>query len=67
MIHLEVLKIWADMAIFLELVEAEEDKDNVLVAQNFKLTTLEVKNLEGDVLWGSYNVSYLTHRSPRSS
>ena len=38
------------MAIFLELVEAEEDKDNVLVAQNFKLTTLEQKNLEGDVL-----------------
>ena len=38
------------MAIFLELVEAEEDKDNVLVAQNFKLTTLEEKNLEGDIL-----------------
>ena len=38
------------MAIFLELVEAEEDKDNVLVAQNFKLMTLEEKNLEGDVL-----------------
>ena len=38
------------MAIFLELVEAEEDKDNVLVAQNFKLMALEEKNLEGDVL-----------------
>ena len=67
MIYLEVSKIWADMAIFLELVEAEEDKDNVLVAQNFKLTALEEKNLEGDVLWGRYNVSYLTHRSLRSS
>ena len=38
------------MAIFLELVEAKEDMDNVLVAQNFKLTALEEKNLEGDVL-----------------
>ena len=67
MIYLEVSKIWADMAIFLELVEAEEDKDNVLVAQNFKLTALEDKNLEEDILWGRYNVSYLTHQSPRSS
>ena len=38
------------MAIFLELVEVEEDKDNVLVAQNFKLMALEEKNLEGHVL-----------------
>ena len=38
------------MAIFLELVDVEEDKDNMLVAQNFKLTTLEEKNLEGDIL-----------------
>ena len=38
------------MAIFLELVEAEEDEDNVLVAHNFKLTALEEKNLEGDIL-----------------
>ena len=66
MIYLEVLKTWADMAIFLELVDEEEDKDNVLVAQNFKLMALEEKNLEGDVLWGRYNVSYLTHWSPKS-
>ena len=38
------------MAIFLELVDEEEDKDNVLEAQNLMLTALEEKNLEGDVL-----------------
>ena len=38
------------MAIFLELVDEEEDKNNVLEAQNLMLTTLEEKNLEGDVL-----------------
>ena len=67
MVYLEVLKIWADMAIFLELVDEEEDKDDVLEAQNLMLTALEEKNIEGDILWGRYNVSYLTHRSPRSS
>ena len=67
MFYLEVSKIWADMAIFLEIVDEEEDKDNVLEAQNLMLMVLEEKNLEGDVLWGRYNVSYLTHRSPRSS
>ena len=67
MVYLEVSKIWADMAIFLELVDEEEDKDNVLEAYNLMLMALEEKNLEGDELWGRYNVSYLTHRSPRSS
>ena len=67
MVYLEVLKIWADMAIFVELVDEEEDKDNVLEAQNLRLTTLEENNLEEDKMWGRYNVSYLTHRSPRSS
>ena len=65
MVYLEVLKIWADMAIFLELVDEEEDKNNVLEAQNLMLISLEEKNLEEDELWGRYNVSYLTHQSPR--
>ena len=60
-VYLEVSKIWADMAIFMELLDKEEDKNNVLEAQNLMLTALEEKNLEGDVLWGRYNVSYLTH------
>ena len=38
------------MAIFLELLDEGEDKDNVLEAQNLMLITLEEKNLEGDVL-----------------
>ena len=38
------------MTIFLELVDEEEDKNNVLEAQNLMLTALEEKNLEGDVL-----------------
>ena len=38
------------MAILLELVDEEEDKDNVLEAQNLMLTILEEKNLEGDEL-----------------
>ena len=67
MIYLEVSKIWADMAIFLELVDEEEDKDDVLEAQNLMLIALEENNLEEDKMWGRYNVSYLTHRSPRSS
>ena len=67
MVYLEVSKIWADMAIFLELVDEEEDKDDVLEAHNLMLTTLEENNLEEDKMWGRYNVSYLTHRSPRSS
>ena len=50
MVYLEVSKIWADMAIFLELVDEEEDKNNVLEAQNLMLTTLEEKNLERDEL-----------------
>ena len=65
MVYLEVSKIWANMAIFLELVDEEEDKNNVLEAQKLMLAALEKKTLEGDELWGIYNVSYLTHRSPR--
>ena len=38
------------MAIFLELVDKEEDKDNVLEAQNLMLTASEEKNIEGDIL-----------------
>ena len=38
------------MAIFLELVDKEEDKDNVLKAHNLMLIALEEKNLKGDVL-----------------
>ena len=38
------------MAIFMELVDEEEDKDNVLEAQNLMLMALEEKILEGDVL-----------------
>ena len=38
------------MAIFLEPLDVEEDKDNVLEEQNLMLMTLEEKNLEGDVL-----------------
>ena len=38
------------MAILLELVDEEEDKNNVLEAQNLILTTLERKNLEEDEL-----------------
>ena len=38
------------MAILLELVDEKEDKINVLEAQNLMLTTLEEKNLEGDML-----------------
>ena len=38
------------MAILLELVNEEEDKNNELEAQNLMLTTLEEKNLEGEVL-----------------
>ena len=67
MVYLEVSKIWVDMAILLELVDEEEDKDNVLEAQNLMLIALEENNLEEDKMWGRYDVSYLTHRSPRSS
>ena len=38
------------MAVLLELVDKEEDKNNVLEAQNFMLTTLERKILEEDEL-----------------
>ena len=48
MFYLEVSKIWADMAIFLELVDKDEDKKNALEAQNLMLVALEKKNLEGD-------------------
>ena len=65
MFYLEISKIWANMAILLELVNEEEDKNNELEAQNLMLTTLEEKNLEGDKLWGRYNVSYLTHQNPK--
>ena len=57
MIYLEVLKFWADMAILLELVNKEEDKNNELEAQNIMLVVLEEKTLEEDELWGRYNVS----------
>ena len=59
LVYLEVSEIWANMAIFLELVDEEEDKNNVLEAQNLMLVALEEKTLEGDELWGSYNLSYL--------
>ena len=65
MFYLEFLKFWANMAIFLELVDEEEDKKNVLEAQKLMLVALEKNTLEGDELWGRYNVSYLTRRSPR--
>ena len=38
------------MAILLELVDEEEDKNNVLDAQNLMLVALEVKTVEGDEL-----------------
>ena len=38
------------MAILLELVNEEEDKDNELEAQNLVLAILEEKTLEGDKL-----------------
>ena len=38
------------MAIFLELVDKKEDKNNVLEAQNLMLAALERRNLEGDEL-----------------
>ena len=38
------------MAILLELVDEEEDKNNVLEAQNLMLMSLEEKNLERDEL-----------------
>ena len=41
MVYLEVSKIWADMAILLELVNEKEDKINVLEAQNLMLAALE--------------------------
>ena len=65
MVYLEVSKIWSNMAILLELVDEKKDKINVLEAQNLMLVELEEKNLEGDELWGRYNVSYLTHWNPR--
>ena len=57
MIYLEVSKIWADMAIFLELVDKEEDKDDVLETQNLMLTALEENNPKEEKMWGRYNVS----------
>ena len=36
------------MAIFLELVDEEEDKDDVLEVQNLMLMTLKENNLEED-------------------
>ena len=36
------------MAIFLELVDEEEDKDDVLEAHNLMIMTLEENNLEED-------------------
>ena len=65
MFYLQASKFWANMTIFLELVDEEEDKNNVLEEQKLMLVALEKKTLEGDKLWGRYNVSYLTHRSPR--
>ena len=65
MIYLEVSKFWANMFVLLELVNEEEDKNNELEAHNLILVALEEKTLEGDKLWGRYNVSYLTHQNPR--
>ena len=48
MIYLEVSKSWADMIVFLELVNEEEDKNNVLEAQNLMSAALEEKTLEED-------------------
>ena len=50
------------MFFFLELVNEEEDKNNELEAHNLMLAAMEEKTLEGDKLWGRYNVSYLTHQ-----
>ena len=49
------------MAILLELVNEEEDKNNELEAQNLMLVAIEEKTLEEDKLWVRYNVSYLIH------
>ena len=38
------------MAVLLELVDEEEDKNNVVEAHNLMLTALERKNLEEDKL-----------------
>ena len=65
MIYLEVLMFWANMIDILEIVNEEEDKKNDLEAQNLMLVALEEKTLEGDKLWGRYNISYLTHWNPR--
>ena len=50
------------MFVLLELVNKKKDKNNELEPQNLMLVALEVKNLEGDKLWGRYNVSYVIHR-----
>ena len=63
MIYLEVLKFWADMFVLLELVNEEKNKNNELEAQNLMLVAIEEKTLEGDKLWGRYNVSYLIHQN----
>ena len=65
MIYLEVLKFWVDVVVLLELVNEEEDKNNLLEAQNLMLAAIEEKNLEEDKLSGRYNVSYLTHQNPK--
>ena len=52
------------MLVLLEIVNKEKDKNNELEAQNLMLVELEEKTLEGDELWGRYNVSYLTHQNP---
>ena len=52
------------MAIFLELVDKEEDKNNVLEAQNIMLAALERIIQEfsrGNELWVRYNESYPTY------
>ena len=52
------------MAIFLELVEKEEDKTNVLEAQNLMLVALERIIQEfsrGNKIWVRCNESYLTY------
>ena len=63
MIYLEVSKFWANMAILLELVNEEEDKNSELEAQNLMLVALEEKTLEEDELLGRYNVSCLIHQN----
>ena len=50
MIYLEDLKFRANMFVFLELVNEEEDKNNEMMAQNLMLVAIIEKILEEDKL-----------------